>query len=98
RRVRAAVKRHVERDHAVRRSNGRVVEQMSILAAVGAGGVETQQWNPLTRLFHEDAMRASGDLDIEISADDGPEGGRHGQRPSVRMTFIARCSARAFCI
>jgi hypothetical protein len=75
---------------------------MSVLPTVGPGRMKAEERDALSRFLDENAMTLAADVDRAIAADDRFKHrigcGHERYRPSVRMTFIARCSARAFCM
>src|SRR6185503_12825377 len=94
-RIRAAVVWQVERNHAEVFRDRLVGHEVPILAAVGAGGVEAQEWNSSACLFEIDAVLRVADAQRHIATDNRFE---DHEGVTVLMTFIVRCSARAFCI
>src|SRR5437870_4187422 len=76
-RRRFAVPRHVEGQHAEAPGDLGVGEQMAELAIVGAGGVQADQWYPLTGLLEVEAMGDAVDIGPHVATDHGIELGRH---------------------
>ncbi|HET9354072.1 MAG TPA: hypothetical protein VFO32_08760, partial [Sphingomicrobium sp.] len=64
-----AMPRQIEGDDAEARGDGRIVQQLAILPAVGAGGVQAEQGNALPRLLEIEAMRPAVQIQPQIAAD-----------------------------
>src|SRR5690606_33668282 len=78
-RIRLAVPRHVEGDHAIVRRDRLVAHQVAELAPVGAGGVQADQRDALPRLLEVHAAGLAEDLHGQVAPDDRLERGAvHG--------------------
>ena len=80
-RCRLAVPGHVEGQHAVAAGDFRVCQQVAELAVVGAGRVQADEGNALSRFLEIDAMRHAVDIEPHVPADHGIENGRHFSWP-----------------
>src|SRR5207237_5694290 len=89
RRRRAAVIRQVKRDDAKAAGDFGIVQHMAPLPAIGARGVQAEERNAIACLLEEDAAGVGA----HVAPDDG-----FVLRHQLRMRFIMRCRARAFCI
>jgi hypothetical protein len=74
--------------------NLRIIEETTVLAAVGAGRVQQQKRNALAGLLHVDAMRHAADGDSQVAADDGLEirfhGAAHCEPPPLVRSSASR--------
>src|SRR6266446_5695241 len=69
-RIRAAVIRHIERDDAISPGDRGIVEQVSILTAVGACRMKTQQRDAAAGLFEIETVFDTVNGDIEVASED----------------------------
>ena len=81
RRRRLAVPGHIERNDAKVLRHLGVVQDTAILPAVGTGGVQADQRDPLARFLEIDAVAPAFEIEREIATDDWLEGGGHCAAP-----------------
>ena len=60
----------IERDHAEILRHALIVHQAAELPAVGAGGVQAQERDPLPGLLDVEPVRAAEQVEAEIASDD----------------------------
>jgi hypothetical protein len=62
--------RHIERDYAKAIRQAGVVEEVVVLAAVGAGCMEAEKWNSRAGLLDENAMGQAAVFNREVTPGD----------------------------
>ena len=80
---------HVEGDHAMVPRDARIVHQGTILAPVGAGGVQAQQRGTLARFLDIETVRPAEQIEMHIAAGDRLEFRAHAAPPAARSLASA---------
>jgi hypothetical protein len=76
-RTRLAVPRQVEGQHAEVRGDRRIGHQVAELPSVGAGCVEAEERDPLSRVLEVHAVLFAAERQMHVAADDGIDLGGH---------------------